>query len=171
MYYWITVGFLFINWLFFSGKFDPFHLSLGLLSSFLVAWTTSDLLFKNSGKSVGKRLAEAGRFISYCGWLLYQILLANMHVIALALFKDYRDRELDPHIFTFKTKLRTDFARFVLANSITLTPGTITIRIEDALFHVHAVSRKAAGDLPEPQSMSQMERRVAAVFEPELLTP
>ena len=115
------------------------------------------------------RLAEAGRFIGYCSWLLYQILLANMHVIALALIRNYRDQKLDPHIFTFQTRLQTTFARFVLANSITLTPGTITIRIEDDNFYVHAVSRKAAGDLPEGQCMSQMERRVAAVFEPGLL--
>jgi len=169
MFYWVTAGLLFLNWLIFSGKFDPFHLSLGVFSSLLVAWTTSDLLFTQRSISMGRRLAEAGRFISYCGWLLYQILLANLHVIALALFRDYRDRELDPHIFTFKTRLQTDFARLVLANSITLTPGTITIRIEDDLFYIHAVSRKAAGDLPpNTLSMSQMEQRVAAVFEPHL---
>jgi len=171
MYFWITAFLLFINWLVFSGRFDLFHLSLGLLSSFLVSWTTNDLLFKNRRMTLSARMLEAGRFIGYSGWLLYQILLANMHVIALALFKDYRDQELDPHIFTFKTQLQTEFARFVLANSITLTPGTITIRIEEDTFIVHAVSRKAAGDLPERQSMSRMERRVAAVFEPDLLIP
>ena len=161
MYYWITAGILFINWLLFSGKFDPFHLGLGLFSSLLVAWTTSDLLFKTGTSSTpGGRIAEACRFFGYCGWLLYQILLANLHVIALALFKDYRDRELDPHIFTFKTRLHTDFARFVLANSITLTPGTITIRIEDGVFYVHAISRKAAAGLP-----GEMEERLARVFE------
>ena len=169
MYFWITFLLLLINWAVFSGKFDSFHLGLGVLSSLLVAWTTSDLLFSKREQTLTSRLAEAGRFSGYCGWLLYQILLANMHVIALALFRNYRDKELDPHIFTFKTRLQTDFARFVLANSITLTPGTVTIRIEDDNFCVHAVSRKAAGDLPAGQTMSQMEKRVAAVFEPGLL--
>lgn len=170
MYFWITFLLLLINWIVFSGLFDFFHLGLGVFSSLLVAWTTNDLLFKDKSRPLGPRLAEAGRFTSYCGWLLYQILLANVHVIALALFRDYRDRELDPHVFTFKTRLHTTFARFVLANSITLTPGTITIRIEDDNFYVHAVSRKAAGDLPEGQTMSEMEKRVAVVFEPDLLT-
>ena len=169
MYFWITFFLLLINWVVFSGLFDSFHLGLGIFSSLLVAWTTNDLLFKQKDRPLLSRLPEAGRFIGYCGWLLYQILLANIHVIALALFRDYRNQELDPHIFTFRTRLRTDFARFVLANSITLTPGTITIRIEDDHFYVHAVSRKAAADLPEGQNMSQMEKRVAAVFEPELL--
>jgi multicomponent Na+:H+ antiporter subunit E len=49
-----------------------------------------------------------------------------------------------------------------LANSITLTPGTITIRIEDDIFYVHAINRKAAEGLP-----GEMEDRLARVFERE----
>ena len=68
-----------------------------------------------------------------------------------------------PQIVCFKTVLRTDFARFVLANSITLTPGTVTVRIQDDTFYVHAITVHAAGDLaPGPGAM---ERWVAWVFE------
>lgn len=170
MYFWLTFLLLFGNWLVFSGKFDPFHLSLGVLSSLLVAASCHELLFKNRQKAIGRHFVEAGRFLPYCLWLLWQIVIANMHVIALAIFRKYREKELDPHIFTFRTKLQSGFARFVLANSITLTPGTVTIRIEDDLFHVHAISRKAAGDLAEQKDVSEMERRIACVFEKNIHT-
>ena len=68
--------------------------------------------------------------------------------------------KIDPTIVTFKTTLKSTLAKVALANSITLTPGTITIRIEGQVFYVHAISRKAAAGLP-----GEMEERLAKVFE------
>lgn len=152
-------------WLLLSGKFDAFLLSLGAISCLVVALTTNDLLCRAHQKSPAARLREVLRFIPYCGWLMGQIILANFHVIGLAISTRLMRRDLDPHLFTFKTKLQSDFARFVLANSITLTPGTVTIRIHDDIFLVHAISRQAAGDFTVSETMSEMERRVARVFE------
>ncbi len=95
----------------------------------------------------------------YLPWLLYQILLSTLHVTFLALHPRMKDK-IDPTIVTFKTSLKSDIAKVALANSITLTPGTITIRIEDQVFYVHAISRKAAAGLP-----GEMEERLARVFE------
>ena len=155
---------MFGSWILFSGKFDLFHLSLGIFSCLIVTAISSDLLFKEHQKKFGSRIGELFRFISYCGWLLYQIFLANLHVVGLAVSPRKMEQSLDPYIFTFTTSLQTEFAKFVLANSITLTPGTVTIRVQKNTFIVHAISRKAAGDLPEDE-MSQMEKRVACVFE------
>jgi len=165
MYSIATFIIMFTCWILLSGKFDLFHLTLGTLSCLLVAIISSDLLFKHRRKGFGARLGEGFRFISYCGWLFYRIVLANLHVIGLAISPRQMEKSLDPHIFTFTTSLKTDFARFVLANSITLTPGTVTIRIHNNTFYIHAISRKAAGDLVEDDTMSEMERRVAWVFE------
>ena len=71
---------------------------------------------------------------------------------------------MSPRVVTFKTQLKTDFAKFVLANSITLTPGTITIQIKGNQFVVHAISEAVEKDLLS----GDMERRVIAVFEPEV---
>ena len=60
----------------------------------------------------------------------------------------------------FKTRLTSDIALVSLANSITLTPGTITMDIANGEFVVHAVSDKVANDL----LTGEMERRVAHVF-------
>ncbi len=156
---------MFICWILLSGKFDLFHLALGVFSCLIVTILSDDLIFQERRKGFGTRLQETYRFVWYCGWLLYQILLANFHVIGLAISPRRMEKILDPHIFTFTTSLQSDFAKFVLANSITLTPGTVTIRIHQNIFYIHAISHKAAGDLIENDSMSEMEKRVAWVFE------
>jgi multicomponent Na+:H+ antiporter subunit E len=161
----VTFILAFSSWILLSGKFDLFHLTLGGISCLLVVLISSGILFKERQKGPLDRLAEALRFIPYCVWLMYQIVLANFHVIGLAVSPRLMKRDLDPNIFTFKTRLKTDFARFVLANSITLTPGTVTIRIQDDVFYVHAISRHAMGDFTQSETMSEMERRVAWVFE------
>ena len=164
MGYRITIFLLLLaTWAVFSGKFDPFHLGLGALSSLIVTWLSQDLLFKDREKGLAGRLGEAIRFIAYAFWLLWQIVLANVHVFKLAMTKE-GEKEMSPRVVKFKTKLKTDFAKFVYANSITLTPGTITIQINGNEYLVHAISEAVEKDL----LTGEMERRVAAVFEPEV---
>lgn len=151
-------------WVLMSGKFDLFHLTLGVISSAIVTWISTDLLFLERKKSLVARLTEAWRFTLYAFWLVWQITIANFHVIYLSLTPRPIKETLSPHIFNFKTTLKTDFARFVLANSITLTPGTVTIRVDNDVFYIHAITVKAAGDLAS-SAISEMERRVAWVFE------
>ncbi len=151
-------------WVLFSGKLDLFHLTLGVLSSALVALFSSNL-FQDQHKKIPARLGEAWRFTGYIFWLLYQIILANLHVVGMALSRRRLKENLDPYIFSFRTVLQNNFSKFVLANSITLTPGTVTIRVEGDMFFVHAISKKAAGDLSEGSSVSSMEKRLARVFE------
>ena len=149
----IMMGF----WVLLSGKFDLFHLTLGVLSSALVSYLSADILMHDTGKK--DRLAIAFRFLAYIPWLLYQIVLSTIHVSFLALHPRMLDK-IDPTIVTFKSRLQSNVARVALANSITLTPGTITIRVEGDIFYVHAISRKAAAGLP-----GEMEDRLARVFE------
>ena len=153
---------LLATWAVFSGKFDDFHLGMGVLASLIVTWLSQDLLFQDRKKNLAERIAEAGRFVGYAFWLLWQIILANVHVFKLAMTKEGQE-EMSPRVITVKTKFKTDFAKFVFANSITLTPGTITIRIKGNQFMVHAISEAVEKDLLS----GVMERRVVAVFEPE----
>ena len=168
MFYVINFILLFLTWLLLSGKFDLFHMAMGALSSLLVTIVSNDLLFQQKKNGLRMRLGEAMRFIAYCFWLIYQIVIANFHVVGLALSPKFMATNFHPRIFTFKTSLKGDFAKFVLANSITLTPGTVTIRIDKDIFFIHAISKKAAGDLAQQENMSKMEQRVAWVFEKEL---
>jgi multicomponent Na+:H+ antiporter subunit E len=150
-------------WTALSGKFDLFHLGMGVFSSGLVAWLSHDLLFEGHTRKLGATLIEIACFVRYLVWLFGQIVLANFHIAGLALSL-YPKKHLDPHIIKFRTSLKTNFARFVLANSITLTPGTVSVRIEDDVFYVHAITRRSSADLAGPKA-GEMERWVAWVFE------
>ena len=149
---------LFAFWLVFSGHFDALHLSLGLICSAAVAVLSYDLLLPEplpSGAAV-----IAWRFLQYTPWLVYEVIVANFHVLTLVL----RPAHIRPQIVRFKTGLRSDLAKITLANSITLTPGTITMDVDGDEFYVHAVSDQAAMGILE----GDMERRVGHVFlEPE----
>jgi multicomponent Na+:H+ antiporter subunit E len=70
---------------------------------------------------------------------------------------------IEPHVIRFKTSLKTDYAKFVFANSITLTPGTVTVRVDGDEFSVHAISPRTADALP-----GIMQDKIKALFEPEV---
>lgn len=150
-----TFAILAAFWILLSGKFDAFHLTLGFICCGLVSYLAHDLLFANI--RIGDIRITIKRFIFYIPWLLYQILLANLHVATLVLNPRM---PIDPKIVKFKTKLESDVSWVALANSITLTPGTITVDIREGEFYVHALSKKVADDL----ATGDMEDRVAHIF-------
>ena len=67
---------------------------------------------------------------------------------------------LSPQMVEFDSKLEKEFSKFILANSITLTPGTVTVRVEGSRFLVHSLTAKLAEGLP-----GVMEKRIANIFE------
>ncbi|MEN8245834.1 MAG: Na+/H+ antiporter subunit E [Thermodesulfobacteriota bacterium] len=149
----IMIGF----WLIFSGKLDVFHLSLGVISCLLVTFFSSDLLFPNGLKT--GFLTCWIRFAWYVPWLLYQILLANLHVLRLC-FHPRMMTLIDPHIIDFNSHLESDIARTTFANSITLTPGTITVNISAmGRFTVHCIDVTSGNPLP-----GEMERQIKRIF-------
>ncbi len=81
-----------------------------------------------------------------------------MDAIRLALSFRY---EIDPVIVKFKTDLKTDMAKAVLANSITLTPGTITISVEGDEFTVHALDRDLVQGISESVFVKRLRRMEA----------
>ncbi len=150
-----TFFILLIFWALLSGKYDTFHLTLGAICSIIIAYLTHELLFANV--RVGDTLLIVQRFITYIPWLVYQILLSNIHVAYLALSPKM---PIEPQILRFSTKLESDISWVTLANSITLTPGTITMDIKEGEFLVHALSKKVADDL----NTGEMEDRIAHIF-------
>lgn len=149
---------LFSFWLLLSGKFDAFHLALGLLSSLLVSFMSADLLFHDQGKSDSRRCRELWRFILYMPWLCKEIIVSTVHVAYLALHPGMRQL-LEPQVIRFHTRIKSEIGQVVFANSITLTPGTITIQVEDGEFIVHALNSKFAEGLP-----GEMEERLLRIF-------
>ena len=150
---------LILVWVVFSGLFDPFHLALGLFSAAFISLISSDLLFAHASRKFSARTREAMRFPKYLVWLFYQVVLANIHILRLAL-SPKGSALVEPRIIRHKIALRSDFAKYILANSITLTPGTVTLRVEGDYLLVHAISRQTATSVG-----GEMEKRVGNVFD------
>ncbi|MBU1172016.1 MAG: Na+/H+ antiporter subunit E [Proteobacteria bacterium] len=144
-------------WVIFSGKFDPFHLTLGVISCLIVAYLSSDLLI--TATTLRKIPLLWGGFLFYFPWLLWQIVLANIHVLKLVFHPDMINR-INPQMVHFKSKLKNDMALVTFANSITLTPGTITVSLSlYGDFSVHAIDDASASPLP-----GDMESKSGRIF-------
>ena len=150
----LVFSIMLIFWVIFSGMFDAFHLTLGVISCLLVTLMSHDLLISDIQKR--RRFGKTARFLAYLPWLIWQIVLANFHVVRMVL----QPSKIKPQIITFKPNLKEDLAKVLLANSITLTPGTITMIIDGDEFAVHALDQAVADDLLS----GEMEKRVARVF-------
>lgn len=140
----------FALWLVLSGSTASLHLLLGVVAAGLVAWVN------RRDELLSGLLWRLPRMLLYATWLLAEIVKANLQVARLVL--DPR-LPIDPVVVRFDTVLRSPLGRTTFANSITLTPGTITLDAEDSSFTVHAIT-PAMSEL----SGSAMERRVAGVF-------
>jgi len=153
----VTFLIMALVWVLFSGKFDPFHLALGLGSCLIVAAFSNDLLFP-SGIKPGF-IIHWLRFAGYIPWLFYKIFLANLHVLYLVFHPKMIDL-IDPKIIEFDSRLKSDISRTTFANSITLTPGTITVNVSVlGKFTVHCIDEISGRSLP-----GSMEVRIAKVF-------
>ncbi len=153
----LTFFILFFIWVLLSGKLDLFHLSLGVVSCLIVSMLSSDLIF--SSPEMRKIPALWFRFIQYLPWLLYQVFLSNIHVLYLVCHPRMMDL-IDPRIIQFKSKLKSDISLVTFANSITLTPGTITVDVSVyGDFRVHVIDKPSGQSLP-----GEMEIRVRKIF-------
>lgn len=153
----VTFLILFALWVVLSGKFDYLHLGLGLISCAVVTSISGDLLFPEG--NTREFFRSVWPFLKYIPWLIYQIWLANLHLLYLTFHPRMLDL-IDPHIIRFQSRLTGDLSLVTFANSITLTPGTITVSVSvDGDFKVHAIDRESAEALP-----GEMEARVARAF-------
>lgn len=153
----LTFFIMCLFWMLLSGIFDTFHLVLGLICCLIVTFISHDLLIKGRSQ---KKLIKTIRLLLYIPWELWQIVLANIDVAYRVL---HPRMPIDPRIIEFETTLRGDFSLVTLANSITLTPGTITISVESekGKFCVHAIAKEPADALLVDQTM---QKKVAHVF-------
>ncbi len=148
-------------WVMLSGMFDPFHLSLGVVCCLLIAQFSSHLLFAELKVTLTPR--QIIGLLLYQPWLFWEITLSSIQVAYLVLHPKMHEM-MDPQLIRFKTRLKTQFAKVTFAQSITLTPGTITVSIDDDEMTIYALTSSAAESLP-----GEMERRVAKALEPEVL--
>jgi multicomponent Na+:H+ antiporter subunit E len=157
---------LFAFWLALSGKLELKYLIFGLVSAAMVTFVTQDLLEPQEGQrktpsSMTAFLKAGWRIFSYFVWLVCEIVQSNLQVAYIVL---HPKLPIEPGLLRFRTRLRSQVGHVILANSITLTPGTITVDLSDGTYLVHALVPGAAASLLEAKMQSKLE----AIFgEPE----
>ena len=144
---------LFGFWLLLSGHYTPLLLSFGVGSSVLVVYLSMrmDVVDRE-----GVPLHLGGRLWMYIPWLLKEILVANVVVAKIILSPNMK---ISPRMVVFHGTQQTDLGRVLYANSITLTPGTITTGVEGQELQIHALT---AADL-ETNEEDEMDRRCSWV--------
>ena len=143
----VTALVLFLFWLLLSGHFDPLHLFLGVICSIGVALLSHDLLI--GAQPLGTLFGRLYRLLRYLPWLVYKVAVANIDVAYRVL---HPKMPIDPELVTLPRRLESEFGETTLANSITLTPGTVTVDVDQGHFLVHALTKGAADDLEAIQT-------------------
>ena len=145
---------LFVLWLLLSGLFKPMLIGFGILSCIATMIIAVRMgFFQNEKNTVHLSVFS---FSLYIGWLLIEIAKSNWAVTKVILLNKL---SLQQKLFNVPTTQCTDLGKVLYANSITLTPGTITVEPEDGYFITHALT-DAASDL---DALADMDRRVTAI--------
>ena len=131
--------FYFVIWLLLSGHYDPLLLTLGVLSCITCLYVTWKAKFIDEE---GLPLHLLIRLPIYTLWLFKEIIKANIDTAKIIIVNNP-----DPQNFRVKSSQKTEAGKVTYANSITLTPGTVTTVLDGDILEVHALSSDMADDV------------------------
>jgi len=142
-----------VFWLINSGHYAPLMLFFMVLSVvFVVVLCRKMAIVDNESLPMELILSISGYWI----WLIKEIIMAN---IAVARCVWQVNPSISPTVFIAKANQKSDIGKVIYANSITLTPGTVSIDLNGNEITVHALTREAAADLQG----GEMDRRICQV--------
>lgn len=135
----LTTAYLFVGWLLFTWSLSPFSLTTGGVFSFITALLTYRLF-------IDENEAQRRALIPRLHFLVYYLLLLGfrLYVSSFKVLYNVLLGRINPGIVHFRTRLKSDVARVILTNSITLTPGTITLDLKDDHLVVHWLDAKTS---------------------------
>ncbi len=146
-----------ILWIIFNGRLTLEILLVGMvLCTVLFAFCCRFMQY-----SVEKDLRLLRRLpmaVHYVAVLIVEILKANWQVLFFIMTPKY---QVEPQIVHFTSHLKTELARVILANSITLTPGTITIGLEGSDYYVHCLDKNFAEGIEDSIFVELLEKMEA----------
>ncbi|MXY60395.1 MAG: protein MnhE [Chloroflexi bacterium] len=155
---------LFAVWFAFSGHTEIEFLIMGavaaVIGTALTHWLFAgdqEARFRHKPYPPSWFVPAMFRSILYAPWLLWQIALSNLHVAYLVL---HPRLPVEPTLVEFETSLRSETAQVLLAQSITLTPGTVTVDVSNGMFMVHCLSAKSRQGMEE----GSLQRKAAGIF-------
>lgn len=154
MKYVLTQGLLLgAVWLLWSGHFTPLMLSFGAVSVVLVIALTRRMDVIDSEGAPGH---ITPRMLLYIPWLAWQVVLSNLHVARVILSPSL---PITPRLIDVQATQKEEFGQVIYANSITMTPGTVSIEVMGSTITVHALTGPSAEGL----ETGEMDRRVTQV--------
>ena len=126
-------------WLLMSGHYSILIISLGIIScAFCVYVAKRGKLIDDEGLPI----FFIPRLSNYLIWLFKEILISNLNTAKVII-----NGKVEPETFTVKVSQVTDVAKVTYANSITLTPGTVTTKMQKDVFEVHALNSDFGNDV------------------------
>lgn len=146
----LLTAWLFFTWFLWSGHTEPLLLAFGVFSVGIVTLLASRM---NVIDEESEPYELGLRPLLYVPWLLWEIAKANLHVARVILTPSL---PVHPRLLRIRATQKSNLGRVILANSITLTPGTVTLDVRDGTLLVHALTPKSADGLLS----GDMDRRV-----------
>ena len=149
----LLLCFLVAAWVLWSGHFEPLLLSLGAFScgaTFVIVWRMG---YFRTGVFA---LTISLRLLAYWGWLLKEIVMSSLAVAKVVL---HPRLPISACYIELKASAPGPIGQVIFANSITLTPGTLTLDLHQGELKVHALTQEGAEDLMS----GEMDRRVASL--------
>ncbi len=150
-------------WVLLSGHFDLFHLASGAAGVGLLLWLDRKLGSATLEHRDADLRPKWGRILAYVPWLLWQMVLSAWHV-GRVIWRPSVYPFIRPELVTFRSAQPHAVARVMLANSITLTPGTLTLNLDGDKYLIHALTKETADGLLD----GSMQRKVASLFSVDL---
>ena len=133
---------LFVFWLLLSGHFEPLLLGLGLASVVLTIFLAKRMNVIDHESYPLHLSSQSPAFFVY---LFREIVNANIDVIKRIMKPS--GKSISPQLIEIPVPQKTDLGRVIYANSITLTPGTVSVELTKDKVTVHALTKQAADDL------------------------
>lgn len=143
-------AFLYILWFGLSGHSEPLLLSLGIASVVFTVYLAHRMDVIDHESHPIHHFTSLLRFWSY---LMVQVIKSNIDVIG-RIFRP--GRSISPQMVDLPVPQRSDLGRVIYANSITLTPGTVSVDLGKDTITVHALSKQAADDLGRGEMASRV---------------
>ncbi|MBL7007185.1 MAG: Na+/H+ antiporter subunit E [Spirochaetia bacterium] len=154
----LTALALFAVWLLFTASFELFSVAFGIVGSLLIAALTYDVFLAQHEANLRFFVPRPLYLIKFLLLLMFFLYQSSIVMLGSVITGN-----ASPRIVHFRTRLRSDLARMVLANSITFTPGTITLDLNDDHLTVHwffcnTSHAKAAGEAVKGRMETHIKR-------------
>lgn len=145
--------FLYVFWILLSGHTEPLLLGFGAASCTLVVYIAHRMdVIDHEGHPSHLSL----QIVPYWFWLCVQIVKSNFDVAKVILSPKL---PISPVMFKTKASQKRELGQVIYANSVTLTPGTVAVDLQDGVLQVHALTVEGAQDVLN----GEMDRKVCGV--------